>query len=164
MPNYASAKTESFGQLFLGCGTPTIAGRNANDKQGSGDDFTLVHNYNWSIVTNRDFSGKNVDVNFCLVLCVPVYQPIISAVLNVMNTNDKIEELHLNHVDRAPAGGINKVSGEYLFKNGYIEAVNTNVSHDDKNIGEMTITFSFHNVQHNNNNSNTSGEFNQSRE
>lgn len=162
MPNYAFAKSAHFGQLFPGCGTREIAGANANNKEGAGDDATLVHGYNWSIVTHRDYSGKNAETSFSLTLSVPAYQPTISTILNVMSSGDEIEDLYINLVDRAPSGGVNKVLGEYHFENGYIDSVNTNVNNDDNNSGEMTITFTFHSLYHDNKQTNTSGGFDKS--
>lgn len=167
MPTFCRIKTKSHGELFKTCGSKAIAGRLAT----MGDeDCTILDGYSFSLENhafdNNTFgSASSSSFHFEFILTLPAYEPTVSAVLNAVNSNDRLESMEIFVYRTSSTGGGSVQTEKYTAKNGNIKFASMEKDTKSKTSGssnnshgEMVVVLDFEEMTHENLVSNTAGQ------
>lgn len=156
MSVYCKIKTENNGEFFAKCGTPRIAGRSANSNSGfTDDDYSLVIDHGYNLIANHHSSLESFNFNFHLT--VPAYEPIKASMLNVINSQDPIEEMTIKVI--ISHQGKFYISEKYVATDGKLTFANfkQKSTSDNNTKGEIHLAFSFNKLNYDNNMTQTTG-------
>lgn len=125
MPVYVKIDSGNFGTITQKTGSKEIAGPNSNTTAPLSDDYCLTLDWGYEFKQPHNDSFGAADHSQAALesevwVKVPMYHSISALLLNVMAGKDKLKELSIYEVDRAPSGGSNKVNMNASFKTGIV--------------------------------------------
>jgi hypothetical protein len=166
MPVYIKMDSENFGSITQKTGSKEVAGPNSNTSAPLSDDFCLTLDWGYEFKQPHNDSLGAADHSQAALesevyLKVPMYHSIPALLLNVMAGKDKIKELTVYEVDRAPTGGSNKVNMSSSFKNGIVTELQLEQGDQrdakEKGRGQIIIKMKFQDITYDDNIINVSG-------